>query len=110
MRVFVSYTKYNDDLKPDLGQSTQAIKDKLSLLGEVFIDYPLHEPKHVWGELDMCDVFFLIKSENNNKSKWISEEKERAIAKHKNIIEISYGDLLIIKIEELKSMIQINKQ
>ena len=48
--------------------------------------------------------------ENNNKSKWISEEKERAIAKHKNIIEISYGDLLIIKIEELESMIQINKR
>lgn len=110
MRIFVSYTKHNDDLKPDLGQSIQAMKDKLSLLGEVFIDYPLHEPSRVWEELDMCDVFVLIKSVNNNISKWISEEKERAIAKHKNIIEISYGDLLIIKIEELESMIQINKR
>ena len=97
-------------MKPDLGQSTQAIKSKLSLLGEVFIDYPLHEPSRVWEELDMCDVFVLIKSKNNKKSKWISEEKERAIAKHKIIIEKSYGDLLIVKIEELKSMIQINKQ
>lgn len=80
------------------------------MLGEVFIDYPLHDPNHVWNELDMCDVFFLVKSDNNNKSKWINEEKERAMAKHKIIVEMSYADLLIIKIEELKTMIQINKQ
>ena len=92
MRIFVSYTKHNDDLKPDLGLSTQAIRDKLSLLGEVFIDYPLHEPSRVWKELDICDVFFLIKSENNNKSKWMSEEKERAIAKRKIIVELSYNE------------------
>lgn len=110
MRIFVSYTKHNDDLRPDLEHSIRSIKDKLALLGEVFVDYPLHEPSYVWNKLDMCDVFFLIKSENNKKSKWISEEKERAIAKCKIIVEMSYGDLLIIKIEELKSMIQINKQ
>lgn len=102
MRIFVSYTKHNDDLRPDLEQSIQVIKKKLSLLGDVFMDYPLHEPSRVWDELDRCDLFVLIKSDNNSKSKWMGEERKRAEAKHKIIVELSYNELLNIKNENLK--------
>ena len=106
MRIFVSYTKHNDDLKPDLELSTQAIKDKLSLLGDVFMDYPLHEPSRVWDELDRCDVFVLIKSDKNSKSKWMVEERKRAEVNFKIIVELSYFELLNIKDEDLTKMIR----
>lgn len=105
MKIFVSYTKHNDDLKPDLGLSTQAIKDKWSILGDVFIDYPLHDPNRVWDELDKCDVFVLIKSNNNSKSKWIGEEKGRALSLHKIIVELSYNELLNMKDEDLRKIL-----
>ncbi|MCD0457173.1 toll/interleukin-1 receptor domain-containing protein [Chryseobacterium sp. LC2016-27] len=94
MKYFVSYTSRDKEI------TSAFLNNYFHILrkdGDVFIDIihndSLNKQERVFNELDMCDIFILIESENVYKSEWVLLEIERASKLKKKIIKISLESL-----------------
>lgn len=94
MKYFVSYTSRDKEITSDVLNKYFHI---LKQYGEVFIDIlhndSLNKQERVFNELDKCDVFILIESDNIYKSEWVLLEIEQASKLKKKIIKISLESL-----------------
>lgn len=106
MRVFISYTTIDNTINKEL---LIRLYNKLSEFATVYIDLihndSLNKQKRVFEELESADQVLLIETKKVYQSNWVKAELERAKKLRKEIIKISYSELMTF----LKPDININK-
>lgn len=97
MKYFISYTTRDKEITRNF---LEIFSQKLKGKGEVFVDLidndSADRQARVIHELDTCNLFILIETENIYKSNWVTTEIERA--KSRNI------PIHKVKIEDIKEM------
>jgi len=106
MKIFISYTTRDKIITEDL---LREFDNMLSNFGDVFIDL-IHndsydKQKRVFEELDSCDRFIIIESENTYKSNWVNLEIQRAQKLKKEMTKLSLSNLLLL----LNKQLNLNK-
>lgn len=94
MKYFVSYTIRDKEIT---SVTLHKYFHILKKCGDVFIDIlhndSLNKQDRVFQELDKCDIFIILETENVYKSEWVLIEIERAITLQKKIIKIPFDSV-----------------
>ncbi|MBU2928220.1 TIR domain-containing protein [Winogradskyella psychrotolerans] len=106
MKIFVSYTTRDRKINKEL---LTRLDNELSEFENVYIDLihndSLNKQERVFEELESADQIVLIETEQVYQSNWVKAELERANYLKKEVIKISFSEL----IDYLKPDINIGK-
>lgn len=102
MKYFISYTTRDKEITRNF---LEAFSLRLKRKGEVFVDLidnnSADRQARVIHELDSCNLFILIETENIYKSNWVTIEIERAKSRNIPIHKVKIEDIRQMSAEDI---------